>query len=395
MIQYIINLDFLKKYSERVQKSKEVIQKAWNFEKVPYIPTIVYNYPNYTLDQKLLVSWDKYLLEKELSLTIKIKSIKDHLKKLDDDYIPYIDTFMGTPVSASSFDAKVRFFKDKDPWIIDRAIKSIKEIDKLKKPDTKKSGLTKIILDFIDYWKIETNDKIPISIPDIQSPVSVGIDLMGAEKFYLGLLDDPNRIHKLLEIITEVIIDFLKILIPKVEHESGFFEWTGIYFPKNKGKVRISEDNLVSVSSNMYLEFMQPYHEMIFKETGGGIIHWCGDGSNNFSNILEIDNLTGVHNSSMGDLNLIADQVQKLNIINNKFNKKIVYFNSMGVPSSEKMVNKILKVIKKNNGYINQIFNTNTFGSVFYLTKSGPSFGKFVDEPQFTINSFLKKRMLN
>ena len=391
----MLNLDFLSKYEDRIQKSRDVIKKAWNFEKVPYTPTIIYYYPHYTIDQKLLVPWDKYLLEKELSLTIKIKSIEDHLKNINDDYIPYIDTFMGTPIIASSFGANVKFFQDKDPWISSTLIKNIKEIDKLKKPDIKKSGLTKTILDFIDYWKIETNDRIPISIPDIQSPLSVGIDLMGAENFYLGLKDDPPRIHKLLKIVAEVIIDFIKALIPRVEYNNEFFEWTGIYFPKDKGKVRISEDNLVSVSSETYLEFLQPYNEMILNEIGGGIIHWCGDGGNNFENVIKIKNLSGVHNSSMGNLNLIADQIHRLNEINKKYNKKIFYFNSIGVPSRENMVDEILKKLKKYNGHIHQIFMTNSFGSVFYLTKTGPSFEKFGDEPRFTVNNFLQKRMLN
>ena len=389
----VFNLDFLDKYKDRIQKSKELIKRFWNFEKTSYIPTIVYNYSNYNLRQEMLVPCDKYLLDKELSLKVKLKSIEEHLKYINDEYIPVIDTFMGCPVIASTFGGKVDFFRDKDPWIKSRIINDLKDIDSIKKPDPRKTGLAKKTLEFIDYWKIETDGKIPISIPDIQGPLSVGIDLMGAQKFYLGLFDDPNRIHKLLGIIAETVIDFLKILYSKIEEEDGLYEWTGIFFPKGKGGVRISEDNLISISSDIYLEFLQPYNEMILKEVGGGIIHWCGDGSNNFESVLTTQNLTGVHNSSMGDMNLIISQISRLNNIKEKDNKKLVYFSSMALPSRKSTVKELLEEQKGFNGLVNQIFlPTNNFGTAFYTERKKQGYEKFIDEPIDIMNEFLRDK---
>jgi hypothetical protein len=389
----VFNLDFLDKYKDRIQKSKELIKRFWNFEKTSYIPTIVYNYPNYNLRQEMLVPWDKYLLDKELSLKVKLKSIEEHLKYINDEYIPVIDTFIGTPVIASTFGGKVDFFRDKDPWIKSRIINDLKDIDSIKKPDPRKTGLAKKTLEFIDYWKIETDGKIPVSIPDIQGPLSVGIDLMGAQKFYLGLFDDPNRMHKLLGIIAETVIDFLKILYSKIEEEDGLYEWTGIFFPKGKGRVRISEDNLISISPDIYLEFLQPYNEMILKEVGGGIIHWCGDGSNNFESVLTTQNLTGVHNSSMGDMNLIISQISRLNNIKEKDNKKLVYFNLMALPSRKSTVKELLEEQKGFNGLVNQIFlPTNNFGTAFYTERKKQGYEKFIDEPIDIMNEFLRDK---
>lgn len=390
------NLEFLNKYKERIQKSKEIIKKFWNFEEISYIPTIIYNYPNYNLKQEMLLPWDKYLLDKELSLKVKLRSIEEHLKYVNDEYVPYIDTFMGCPVVASIFGGNVEYFRDKDPWIKDNVINNLEDIDKLKKPDPKKAGLAKKTLEFIDYWKIETDGKIPISMPDIQGPLSVSIDLMGAEKFYLGLFDDPKRIHKLLRIITETIIDFLKILYPKLEEEDGAYEWTGIFFPKGKGRVRISEDNLISISPDVYSEFLQPYNEMILKEVSSGIIHWCGDGSNNFESVLTTQNLTGVHNSSMGNIDLIINQISRLNNIKEKDNKKLVYFSSMALPSRKSTVKELLKKQKGFNGLINQIFlPTNNFGTAFYPERGKQGYEKFIDEPIDIMNEFLRVKVLS
>lgn len=385
-------LDFLKKYSDRIEESKGVIKRFWNYEKITYTPVLFYCDPNYNLKKEMRVERDKYLLDKELSLIIKLKSIEEHLSNLQDIYIPNIDTFMGTPIIASAFGGDIRFFKDKDPWIKNPIINNYRDIDRLKKPDVRKTGLTKITIEFIDYWKLKIKEKIPISIPDIQGPLSVAIDLMGAEKFYLGLFDDPKRIHKILEIITEVIIDFLKVIYPKVEEPDGIFEYTGIFYPKGKGKVRISEDNLISLSPDIYLEFLQPYNEKILKEVGNGIIHWCGNGWQNFENVISTKNLTGIHNSSMGDMELLLKQIERLNYLKENSGKKIVYFSSLMLPIRKSYVRNLIEEQKKFIGIINHVFiPLDNFGLSFSAEPEKMGYREFIDKPSDVIREFLRK----
>jgi hypothetical protein len=352
----MVNLDFLNRYEEKIVKSRKVFASFWELEKMDHTPAAVWIPGFYSIDRGMLCSPGEYFTDKEINLNVQMESIESHLKNLDDVYIPHIDTFIGTPVIASVFGGKIKYFKDKDPWIENHIINDYKDIDRLKKPDPLKVGLTKKILEWIDFWKSATRDRIPMSITDMQGPLSVAIDLMGASKFYLGLYDDPKRVKKLLEIIAEVFIDFINIIYPRVAVEDGVNEWTGIFIPSGRGKCRLSEDNLISISSEMYSEFLHPFNEMIFKETGGGILHWCGDGSNNFENVLTSDCLTGVHNSSLGDMDLIIRQIGDINRLNTDTGKRMVYFSSMVLPNKKRWVYELLQRQRGCRGVLNFVF---------------------------------------
>lgn len=339
----MLNLDFLKRYEEKIECSRRASHSFWQLEKTGSTPATAWIPGYYSFERGILCPLGKYFTDKKLNLHVQLQSIESHLKNLDDVYIPHIDTFIGTPVIASVFGGKIKYFKDKEPWIENKIIHDYKDIDRLKKPDPRKDGLTKKILEWIDYWKLMTGDRIPMSMTDMQGPLSVAIDLMGASSFYLGLYDDPKRVKKLLEIIAEVFIDFINAIYPKVAVEDGVNEWTGIFIPSGRGKCRLSEDNLVSISSEMYLEFLHPFNEMIFRETGGGILHWCGDGSNNYKNVLASEGLTGLHNSSLGDMDLIIRQMAGTSRFNTDMGKKIVYFSSMVLPNKKRWVKELLK----------------------------------------------------
>jgi hypothetical protein len=385
----MVNLDFLKRYEEKIAYSKKVFKSFWELEKIDHMPATAWIPGYYSIDHGMLCPPGKYFTDKKINLNVQLKSIESHLHYFDDLYIPHIDTFIGTPVIASVFGGKIKYFEDKDPWVENQIIHDYKDIDRLKKPDPFKGGLTKKILEWIDYWKLATGDRIPMSITDMQGPLSVAIDLMGASNFYLGLYDDPKRVKKLLEIITELFIDFLNIIYPRVAVEDGVNEWTGIFIPSGRGKCRLSEDNLISISSEMYSEFLHPFNEMIFKETGGGILHWCGDGSNNFENVLASEGITGLHNSSLGDMDLIIRQIEGTNRFNADTGKKVVYFSSMVLPNKKRWVNELLKRQRGYRGVLNFIFlSLDGYGVSFDTGEGMGGYKMMEDDPIEVIKEF-------
>ena len=386
------NLSFLKKYSEKIQRSKNRVNRFWDFESDDRNPIIIFKYPNYNLSQELLVDWDKYLTDKELSLQVKLEAIKEHLEFIDDDYIPYIDIFMGTPLVASAFGCEVEFFKDKDPWVRGAVINDYKEIDKITVPDLKRKGLTKETIDLIEYYKSATNGKLPISLPDIQGPLSVAIDLMGAEKVYMGFHDDPKRMRDLLDIISEAIVKFINIILKKIDDNEYIFDWLGIYGPREKRGIRISEDNIISISEGLYKEFIEPVHIRIIDEINGGIIHWCGNGRHNFNNIARIEKITGIHNSSMGDASIIREQMEELNLLYKKDNKEVFYFNCLGLPCSKDDIDDLIKDSKKYKGtLINTGVPIDDFGISYNYKKDKFGYKKFKEDPLEILKELLRK----
>ncbi len=385
----MIDLDFLKKYAEKIAKTKQEILAFWNLEDIGKIPAIVWIPGFYSFSKGLLCSPRDYYLDKELNLQVQIESLHSHLEYLQDAYLPHIDSYIGTPVIASAFGGDVTYFQDKDPWLAQPIIHEYKDIDHIKKPDAKESGLMKKIFEWVDYWKLQTDDQIPISLTDIQGPLSVAIDLMGASKFFMGLVDDPKRIKTLLAIITEVTIEFLNLLYPKIEIEDGLHEWTGIFFPTGKGKLRLSEDNLISISPEMYRDFLHSYNEEIFNSLDGGLIHWCGNGNNNFENVLTTQNLTGIHNSSMGDMDLILDQIERVHEVNETEGEKIVYFSSMVLPTRKNKVRELLQRQRNTKGVMNCIFySLDNYGVCFDHPDGKGGYAKLEDDPFDILSHF-------
>lgn len=388
----MVDLGFLVRHSERIARSKEAIAAFWNLEAQDRIPATVYIPSYYNLATGKACSAGKYYTDKATNLAAQIESMAARLDLVDDDYLPHIDTFLGTPVIASAFGGNIQFFEDKDPWIEGPIIHHPRDIDRLKKPDPAKTGLTSRILEWIGYWKAQTKGLLPISVTDIQGPLSVAIDLMGASSFYLALYDEPKRVKALLGIITETLVEFLKLLYPLIEEEDGLHEWTGLFFPKGCGRCRLSEDNLISLSPQMYMEFIHPYNEIIFREIGGGILHWCGDGSNNFQNALATKNLKGIHNSSMGDMDLIIRQIEQIQRINAETGRKLVYFSSMMLPNDAGKVQELVQRQQGMRGVLNFIFYT--------LDDFGLSFGhgeqrgyrKLKADPMKILKAFLNRR---
>ena len=385
----MLDLDFLKKYEEKIVKARQDILAFWNFEDLGKIPTTVWMPGFFSFSKGLLCSPGDYYRDKELNLQVQIESICSHLEHLQDAYLPHIDSYIGTPVIASAFGGQVTYFPDKDPWLAEPIIHEYRDIDHIKKPDPQESGLMKKIFEWVDYWKLQTQEKIPISMTDIQGPLSVAIDLMGANKFFLGLVDDPKRIKILLEIITEVTIEFLNLLYPKIEVEDGLHEWTGIFFPKRKGRLRLSEDNLISISPEMYRDSLHSYNEEIFNCLDGGLIHWCGNGNNNFDNVLTTQNLTGIHNSSMGDMDLILDQIERVHEVNEAEGKKLVYFSSMVLPTTKYSVQQLIKRQHNKKGVMNFIFYTlDGYGVSFDRADGKGGYAKLKDAPFDIVSQF-------
>ena len=350
-------LGFLKKYEERIKNSKKRINNCFNNKYLDIIP-IIFNFSPY-----YLVKYDKNEIKRYFSnpysaLEIHIESIKEHLEYIEDDYVPYLNPFFGVCALSSGFGGLVRFFNDKDPWLETKIINDYKDIDKLKKPDAKSAGLMKMVFNLMKVWKREVKDRISIGHTDIQGPVSICIDIMGVEKFFIGIIDDPKRIHNLLEIVTEYIIDCLKLSYNIIgERNDGYFI-ADVYIPKGYGKVRISEDNLVFISKEFCRKFLTPYIERIFKEINKGIIHWCGDAYENISEILRMNGITAFNNTSMGDIDIIKKQN------NLSIEKGIVFENAIVLPNAE-WFKKANSIIRKKNIIHQIIVPSDKFGISF------------------------------
>ena len=350
-------LDFLNNYKDRVKDSKSRIENCYRGKQSTGIP-LVFNLSPYYLLKNNEFALKNYFSNPYAALEIQLKSINEHLEVIEDDYIPYLYPYWGVCALASGFGGKIQFYENKDPWLDEKVIKNFKDIDKLKKPEPEQAGLMKTVFSLMKIWKKEVKDGIPIGITDIQGPISISIDLMGVENFFLGIIDCPNKIHKLLDIVTEYLINCLKKSYSIIgDRDDGYFV-TGIYIPAGYGKVRISEDNIIFISPEICKEFLRPYIERIFYEIGNGSVHWCGDGFKNINEISKIKGLTGINNCSMGDIEIIKKQ-NEISIERN-----LIYHNEVIMPKPEWFV-KLKEVLIKKCLLHHFVISSDNFGISF------------------------------
>jgi 5-methyltetrahydrofolate--homocysteine methyltransferase len=233
-------------------------------------------------------------------LTYQAKGYENHLKRVDDDYVPYFMPWFGTGVLASAFGAKIRIPDDPsdDPAVLEPLIKTTADAAHLHLPEPGRHGWMPRVLEAIDY-AVAAGD-LPVGLTDMQGPLDTLGQMCGQAQLYQWMYSEPAMIHDLMGMVTEAFIQWVKI---QKEHIGESLEWSnglqGAYSPGCG--VWESDDDLVLVDAHLYGEFVVPYVSRIFKAFGSGSVHFCGSGVQQLDNLQRIDNLKVINNSPLGN----------------------------------------------------------------------------------------------
>ena len=150
----------------------------------------------------------RYYFDVDMKLDCQLKLMTELFP--DALILPGAFPDLGVVVEVSAFGGQLLRF-DKGAPYMHPPVDDLKGTDKLKKPEAGKAGLTAIYLaqrrmmaEKIDRCGLEM-DKFMMSM----GPAEVARLLIGYEKFYLAMFDDPSRFKKLMEL--DFIIDWLKM----------------------------------------------------------------------------------------------------------------------------------------------------------------------------------------
>jgi hypothetical protein len=229
------------------------------------------------------------------------KAFEDHLSHVHDDTVPYFMPWYGTGVLSSSFGCRVSWPErpDADPAVIEPIITSPKDAARLKPPKPEKDGLMPRVLDTIDYANEHTD--LPVGLTDMNSPLSTVAQLCGYENLFLWMHDEPQLVHDLIDIVTNAFINWVKVqkehIGEPLDSSNGL---QGVWSPKGVG-VFVSDDDLVSISPEMYKRYVTKPYSRLLKEFGGGSIHFCGQGDRQAEVVVGIQGVRVVNNSPMGN----------------------------------------------------------------------------------------------
>ena len=248
--------------------------------------------------------WDK----PEVMVKYQEDGFLRHLQTVDDDTVPYFMPWFGTGVIASAFGCKVKpaTGNGDDPGICSTCVNTPADIARLKMPVPQRDGDMPRVLRFMEY--AVNHSDLPVGLTDMNSPLCTAAQICGYENLFLWMYEEPDAVHELMAKITESFIQWTKLqkqVIGEPLSQSNGLQ--GLWSPEGVG-VWMSDDDLVSVGTELYATFVAPYYEHILQTFTGGTLHYCGVGTQHLDTLYHMKYLRAINNSPMGRF----DQFRKL-----------------------------------------------------------------------------------
>jgi uroporphyrinogen-III decarboxylase len=151
------------------------------------------------------------------------------------------------------------------------------------------------VLEYTKLFVEKTNGKYPIRLTDIQGPLDSAALIFGHNNFLLAMHTHPQEVHRILQAVTRLTIDFAvaqRKLVTDMHAEfvpSMFQPW----IPDRYG-ISVSNDECVMLSPEQHDEFSVPYLNQISEAFGGIYIHSCGSWTHLMSSLDKVHNLCGL-----------------------------------------------------------------------------------------------------
>ena len=210
------------------------------------------------------------ILDHRLDLQNQIHSLHRRFEiGYEDDRVYSLQPYTGVGLFASAFGCKTQFPEIGDP-ITHSVISSIDQVDRLH-IDIKKADLVELTLNKIKYFLDETSGEVPISFPDIQSPLDAASIVLDYTELMCAMLTVPDKVHSLLKMITDVIEETLATVTELLPDRSPSAD---AWLPQG---IWLSDDLMAVISPDQYAEFALPYNNRLSEKYGGIIMHSCGN----------------------------------------------------------------------------------------------------------------------
>lgn len=165
-------------------------------------------------------------------------------------FLPGFWAEYGMCSETSAFGVKCTFPANEFPYA-GKSISTPEEIDSLKKPDVKNDGLLPFMMNRLklNQKKIEElGHKIRFSVS--RGPLNIASFLMGTTEFLTAMMTDPERIHILLRLITDFLIEW------HARQKEQFSSIDGIL---------VLDDIIGFIGAEDFKQFGVPYFEAIYQ----------------------------------------------------------------------------------------------------------------------------------
>lgn len=145
-------------------------------------------------------------VEEKLRLQLRLKELLPEAL-----IIPGIFPDLGVVIEASAFGGQISWFQKGAPYIAP-SIHNIRDIDLLKAPKAGSAGLMPLVLVQREVMrrKLEEKDRNIEQWAFSMGPSEISGLLLGYENLYLLMYDDPQRLRRLMELVTDLVLGWLR-----------------------------------------------------------------------------------------------------------------------------------------------------------------------------------------
>ena len=207
-------------------------------------------------------------------LAMNLWGMAESAKWKSDAVFPHLQPWYGVGIMATAFGAEYMWSGNSAPQT-HPIFKSIDEIKDIEAPEVGKKGPMKEVLDRIAWYREVTNDQLPISLTDTQSPCDTASLLVETNEFFMNINLEYDKLAPLFKAITKVIIDFSDMQLEAIGANASMPGHQMLCHSLLKG-ISLSDDNMTMLSPKTYEETVVPYINMISEHFGGVAVHSCG-----------------------------------------------------------------------------------------------------------------------
>jgi len=232
------------------------------------------------------------LLDPGKFLAAQIEEIEGQ-SRLPGDLVPALCPTLGVIAIPSAFGAEVVWWENDFPAVRPLIGDNAEAVRRLKRPAITKGELGRI-LEYTRVFLDRTEGRIPIRLGDIQGPLDNAALIFGHTPFLEAVLTAPREVHRLLDMITDLMIEFASAQREIVRAAGAEFVPSSFqpWLPDGRG-LSIANDVAVMLSPDLHDEFGVPYLNRLSDAFGGVYVHSCGDWTHLFPSLGKVRGLRG------------------------------------------------------------------------------------------------------
>jgi Uroporphyrinogen decarboxylase (URO-D) len=213
---------------------------------------------------------------------------------LRGDLVPALCPTLGVIAVPSAFGSEVVWWENDFPAVRPLIGDRPQLVRSLRRPKVTDGQLGRI-LDTTRVFLERTEGRVPIRLGDIQGPIDNAALIFGHTDFLEALITAPGEVHALLDMITDLMIEFAAAQREIVRAAGAEFVPSSFqpWLPDGEA-ISVANDVGVMLSPALHDEFSVPYLNRLSDTFGGVYIHSCGDWTHLFPSLENVRGLRGL-----------------------------------------------------------------------------------------------------